>query len=215
MQRPPHPRVGEGFAPRIDPDRLDDALIILGGLDIVAGGDHAAGHRVQQPRVIGASRKQRRAQFRRERQRMIELDPVQIGQPLHPVVGVLLHNPDFLLDAAGAAEGAGPRHVEGLAQVVSVVLQGLLADDGVPAAGERRHDEGGRTRRGEFEAHRVAVEDGNRLHRGEERAARDVNPLRRPHDTVERRLDVVRRELGAVGKQNPLAQEERIAHSVA
>ena len=145
---------------------------------------------------------------------MIELDPVEIGQPFHPVVRVLLHHPDFLLDPPDAAERAGAGDVEGLAQVVVVVLERLLPDDAVPAAGDRTHDEGWRPGRGQLELDGVLVGRSDLFDGGEQRAARNVDALGRLGNAVEGGFHIRGSEFGAVGKKHALAQEEGVGLAV-
>ena len=171
-------------------------------------------HGIDDAGIVDAVGQDRRAQLGRERQGVVELDAVEIGQALVPVVGVLLHHPDFVLDAALALERSGAGDIDDAAQVVLVVLQRLLAHDAVPAAGDRAHDEGGRPRLRELELHGVLVRRGDLAHRGEQGAARDADARRRLGDTVEGRLDVFRGELGAVVELHVLAQVEGVGLAV-
>ena len=138
----------ERFFLVVDPDALDHALIegcrrqtrhVLG----FAGRD-----RIGDSDVIAAARQYRRAELGRKRDEVIKFNAVEVWQPLVPVIRVLLDYPDLVLDIADCAERAGAGVDGQLAQVVVVVLQGLLADDHVPAAGERQHDESLRARLG-------------------------------------------------------------------
>src|SRR5262249_16940083 len=129
-------------------------------------------------------------------------------------VGVPLHDPGFILDIPDAAERTGARDVQYLAQVPAIVFQSLLADDDVPATGDRRHHETRRARIAELELDRVLVRRGDLADRAEQHAARNADALRRLADAVERRLDVLGRELCAVMERDTLAQEEGVGLAV-
>ena len=66
----------------------------------------------------------------------------------------------------------------------------------------------------QFEFDRVFVTRVDLVDRLEEDAARDGDALRRLGDPVEGGLDVVRRQLGAIMEQHPLAQEEGVGLAV-
>src|SRR5438132_1565695 len=98
----------------------------------------AEGGRVDDARVEELADEQRGARHRRERREVVDGQTVQIREGGVPVVRVPLHEPDFVLLSRDVPERAGPWVVRGLSKVVVVLLQGLLADDDVPAAGEGR-----------------------------------------------------------------------------
>ena len=208
------PRIVQRLLLAVHPGSLDDRLVE--GRCRHAGRllSLARRHRIDDAAVVDAVRQQRRAELGRERQRVVELDAVEIGQPLVPVGRVLLHHPDFVLDAALALERAGAGNVDHAAQVVVVVLQRLLADDRVPAAGEGRHHEAGRPRFGELEDHRLLVGRHDLAHRREQRTARDADAVGRLADAVVGGLDVLRREVGAVVERHALAQMEGVGLAV-
>ena len=145
---------------------------------------------------------------------MIELDAVEIREPLVPVVRVPLHDPFLVLDPLLAAERAGAGIDLDLAQIVIVVLQRLLADDDIPAAGDRRHDEIDRPRLGQLELHGVFVGRGDFRHRLEQHAARDRDPLRRLGDAVEGGFHIFGGQLGAVMELHALTQMKRVGLAV-
>ncbi len=156
-----HPRIVERLLLVVHPGALDDALIEVRRRHALGVLGLARRHRIADAGIVDAVGQDRRAELRRERQRVIELDAVEIGQALVPVLVVLLHHPDFVLDPALALERAGAGNVDDAAQVPLVVVQRLLADDAVPAAGEGRHDEAGRPRLGELEHHGLLVGRGD------------------------------------------------------
>src|SRR5262249_1005715 len=67
---------------------------------------------------------------------MIDLQAVQIGQALVPVVGVLLHDPDFFVSPLYVFEWACAGKGFDWAQAVIVLFQGLFTHDDVPATGK-------------------------------------------------------------------------------
>ena len=75
------------------------------GLTIVATGPLTAQSLAQS--IVGATGEEGGAELGRERQPMVELDAVEIRQAFHPIVLVLLHHPDFLLDPLDTAVRAG------------------------------------------------------------------------------------------------------------
>src|SRR5262245_26808386 len=129
---------------------------------------------------------------------MVELDAIEIGQPLVPVIRVLLHNPDFVLDPPDAAEGTRPGIDLDLAQIVVVVLESLLANDDVPAAGDRGHDEARRARLRQFELDSVFVARIYLADRREQDAARNADARRGLGDAIEGGLDILGSQLGTV-----------------
>src|SRR5262249_25680946 len=131
-----------------------------------------------------------------------------------PVIGVALHDPDFVLDPPLALEGSGARDVDDAPKVIVVVLQRFLAEDDVPAAGKARHDEVRRTRLRQPELDGVLVAHDDLVHRGEQDRARNGDAGRRLDDAVVGCLDVVGGKLGAIVELHVLAQEEGIGLAV-
>ena len=101
-----------------------------------------------------------------------------------------------------------------LAQIVVVLLQRLLAEDDVPAAGEGGHHEIDRARRGQLEFDGVLVRRVDLLDRGEQRGARDADAGRRLADAVVGRLHVGGGEVRPVVELHALAQVERVGLAV-
>ena len=101
-----------------------------------------------------------------------------------------------------------------LPEVAGVVLEGLLADDDVPAAREGAEHErpGPRLLQPELDA--VGVEGDDVGHRREERRARDDHALRGGGDPLVGRLDVLRREVGAVVELHAAPQVEGVLLTV-
>ena len=95
-----------------------------------------------------------------------------------------------------------------------VVFQCFLADDHVPAAGDRRHHKINWTRVRQLEFDRVLVACVDLADRLEQYAARDADALRRFDDPVEGRLHVVSRQFGPVVKLNVIAQHEGVGLAV-
>src|SRR5262249_50049824 len=82
------------------------------------------------------------------------------------------------------------------------------------AAGDGRHHEARRTRIAEFELNGVFVRRGDLADRAEQNAARNADALWWLADAVERRLDVLGCELGAVMELDAFAQEEGVGLAV-
>src|SRR5215472_13848996 len=106
---------------------------------------------------------------------MVELDAVEIGQSLVPVIRVLLHHPNFIFDPPYRTEWASPRIDDDLPQIVVVVFEGLLADDDIPTAGERPHHKADWAGFRQFELDRVLVPRIDLTDRGEQDAARNAD----------------------------------------
>ena len=157
MQGAPDARIIERLPFGIDPGRVDHALVEACGGHARHRRRLADGRRVERAGVIHPPRQDGGAQLRGERQQIVEFDAVEIGQALVPVVRVPLHHPDLVLDPPLRLERAGARDVKHLAQIVVVLLERLLADDDVPAAGEGGHHEIDRARRGQLEFDGVLV----------------------------------------------------------
>src|SRR5215510_9870266 len=141
MHSPAHARIVKWLLGVVDPDRLDSALV-------VTGAGHARGRLelfsadlVKQASIIDTAREERCPQGRRKGLEVVELDAIQVGQALIPVVGVALHYSHFFINALYMPERASTRSVQHLAQVIVVVLESFLAHDDVPAAGKRPQDE--------------------------------------------------------------------------
>src|SRR6516162_3642247 len=145
---------------------------------------------------------------------MIKLDSVEVRQALVPVVRVLLHDPDLVLDAADTAERAGARINLDFAQIIVVVLESLFTDDNVPAAGDRRHDKVGGARLRQFEFYSVFVTRIDLADRLKQDTARNADALRRFGDAIKGGLYILGRQLGAVVKLHALAQEKGVGFVV-
>ena len=144
----------------------------------------------------------------------IQLGAVEVGQALVPVVGVFLHHPDFVLDAALALERSGAWNVGDATQVALVIVQRLLADDAVPARSEGRHHEARGSGLAELEDHRLLVGRLDFTHRREQSRARDHHALWRLADAVIGGLHVRRGEVRAVMELHALAQVEGVGLAV-
>src|SRR2546422_10222852 len=129
---------------------------------------------------------------------MVDLELVDEWQALVPVVRVLLHDPDFLVLPRHVTEGPGAWIVHDLAQVAAVVVERLLPHDDVPPAGERAQHETAGPRLLQPELDLMRIDDANLRERREQRSAGDHDTLRRPRDARERRVHVLRGEVGAV-----------------
>ena len=116
--------------------------------------------------------------------------------------------------APDVAERTGARRKHDLAHVVVVVLQGLLAQDHIPAAGNRRHDEIRRSRLGKLELDRIFVAHIDLGDRLEQNAAWNADAFRWPDDAIERRLHIICSEVRSVAELHPLPQKERIGLAV-
>src|SRR5438309_2322887 len=191
VHRPANSGVAEGLVPRVDPDRVDDALVVGRARHpgLLLGSSER--RRIDDARVVELAAEQRSPQLRRERREVVDGQTVQIREGGVPVVRVPLHEPDFVLLSRDVPERAGPWVVRGLSKVVVVLLQGLLADDDVPAAGEGREHKATRPGFLESELDLVGTEHANLAHGGEERSAWNYDPRRGPDDPGERRLHVL------------------------
>ena len=210
----PHPGVPERLALVVHPDRLDDALVIVGAghpRRILHGFE---AHRVEQAPVVEIAGQQRRAQLGRERRQVVELDTVEIRQTLVPIIRVALHHPHLLVDAVDGPERPGAGVIRDLPQAVVVVLQRLLAHDDVPAAGERPEHEVLRARLAELELDGVGIADVDLAHGGEQRRSRAAETARRLDDALVGRLHVLGCQVGAVVEGHAFAQEEGVGLAV-
>jgi hypothetical protein len=149
--------VVERFSLVVEPSRMDHALVVGGRRH--PGGSLGLPHssRIGRSDIIDRARQDRRRHLRRERQDVIEFDAVDIRQAFVPVVRVPLHHPDLVLDPPDRAERAGAGIDDELAQIVVVLLQGPLAHDDIPAAGDCRHHEVDRAGLRQFEFDGVFV----------------------------------------------------------
>src|SRR5438876_4410930 len=121
---------------------------------------------------------------------------------LVPVVFISSHYPDFVLRILKILKWPSPWIGLDFTEIVVVVLKCLLADDHVPAAGDRRHHKINWTRVRQLEFDRVLVACVDLADRLEQYAPRDADALRWFDDPVEGRLHVVSRQLGPVVKLN-------------
>src|SRR5687767_7338624 len=106
----------------VDPDRLNDALVEVGGTHprrilYLLGAD-----RVEQPRIVEFAGEQGGTQFWREGGQVIDLQAIDIGETGVPVVGVFLHDPYFFVHAPDMLERAGTGEIHHATQVIVVVL---------------------------------------------------------------------------------------------
>src|SRR5208283_5689584 len=126
VQSAAHPRVIKRFSFTVDPGALDHALVEGGGGQAGCRLRLAGGDRVGDADIIAAARQYRRPELGRKREQIVKFDAIKIGQPFVPIIRVLLHYPDLVLDIAHSAERTGTRVCGQLAQVVVVVLERLL-----------------------------------------------------------------------------------------
>ena len=208
------PRIVERLLLVVHPGALDDALVEVRRRHALGFLRLARSDRVADAGIVDAVAEDRRAEFRRKRQDVKEFDAVEVRQPLVPVVRVLFHHPDLVLDPALALERSGAGNVDDAAQVALIVVQRLLAHDAVPAAGEGRHHEAGGPRLGQLEHHRLLVGRRDLADGRKQRAARDHHAGRRLADAVVGRLHVLRREVRAVVELHALAQVESVGLAV-
>ena len=145
---------------------------------------------------------------------MVDFDAIQIGQAFVPVVLVFLHHPDFVLHPPLGLEWAGPGDVGQFAQIVVVLLQGLFAEDDVPAAGKGGHHEIDRPRCRQLKFDGVFVAGVDLADRREQCGARDADTGRRLADAVVGCLDVGGGKVRAVMELHALAQVKRIGLAV-
>ncbi len=176
VEGPAHSGIVERLLLVVHPGRLDDALVEVHARHALGRLDPALRHRIEQTGIIDTAGEQAGAELGRERQGVIELDAVEIGQALVPVVLVLLHHPDLGLDAALALERAGAGNVDDATQVVAGCPPGSSCArcrssrwrcaDMMKLAGRGC---------GELELHDVCLSGArDLLDRGEQRAARDA-----------------------------------------
>ena len=136
---------------------------------------------------------------------MIDLQAVEIGQASVPVLWILFYNPDFFIDPRHVPEWACAREIGHIPEVIVIVLQGLLAHNDIPAAGEGAEHKGCRTGLAELELDGIAVADRDRAHRREQGSAGDADAFRRPDNPRIGGFDILRRELRPVVELHPLA----------
>jgi hypothetical protein len=115
VERTPNPWIVERFLLVVDPDSLDHALIECCGGHAWSGLCLARGHRIDNARVVNAIGQHGRSELWGERNKVIELDTVKVRQVLVPVVLLLFHHPDFVLDPSHRLERARSRDVRYLA----------------------------------------------------------------------------------------------------
>ena len=214
MDGAPHARIVEWLLLAVRPSGLDHALVVVERGHARRALGLARRDRIDDACVVRAARQDCRAKLRREWQAVIELDAVEVGHLLVPIVRVALHYPDFVLDAPLALVWAGAGNIEDAPQVLLVVLERLLAHDDIPAAGKRRHDEVRRPRLSQLELDRMRVAHVDLAHRLEKDRARDGDACRWLGNPVVCGLHVVGGELGAVVKLHVFAQEEGIGLAV-
>src|SRR3984893_15694211 len=214
MEGAAHPRIVQRLFLIVDPDALDHALIEGGRRQTRHILGFAGRDRIGDANVVAPARQYRRAQLGRKRYEVIKFDAVEIGQPFVPVTRVLLENPNLVLDIADGPKGPGPGITRQYPQIVIVVLERLLPNDHIPAAGDREHDKAFGARLGQFEFDRIGVLRIDLGDRFEQDAAWDADALRRLGNAVEGRLHVVGGQFRAVVKLHPFAQEKRVGRTV-
>ena len=129
---------------------------------------------------------------------MVDLDTVKIRQPLIPIVGVLLHDPDFLVNAAHMPEGTSAGEVGDITQVVLVLLKRFLAHDDVPTAGKGPEHERRWAEFAEVERDGVGIDNPDLIHRRKEWRAGHADSFWGPDDTREGRMHIFGGEVGAI-----------------
>src|SRR5712692_2075557 len=122
MHGPAHARVAERFFLVVEPVRNDYALVKVRARHAWSTLDFPQADRVYRACIIDLASQERRPDFWRPGRQVIELDAIEIRQPLVPVVWTSLHHPDFFIDALLMPERTGARIVHDLTQVVVVVL---------------------------------------------------------------------------------------------
>ena len=145
---------------------------------------------------------------------MVKLDAIEIGQSLVPVVRIPLHDPDLFIDALLMPERTGARVVHHLAQVIIVVLQGLLAHNDIPATGKGPQHEFLGPRFTQFEFDSVRVADVDRFHRRKQGCAWTAKTLGRENDALICRLDVLGGKISTIVKFHAFTQEKRVGFAV-
>src|SRR5712691_365374 len=136
---------------------------------------------------------------------MVDLQTVEIGQAGVPVLRILLYNPDFFIGPRYVPEWACAGEIGHIPEVIVVVLQGLLAHDDIPAAGEGAEHEVRWTGFAQLELDGIAVADSDLAHRREQGSAWDADAFRRPDNPGIGGFDILRRELCPVVELDPLA----------
>ena len=94
---------------------MNHALVELRGGQTRRRSRLAGGGRVERAGVIHPARQNRGPKLWGERQEMVDLEAIEVGQAFVPVVWVSLHHPDFILDPPLRLKGTGTRDVEDLA----------------------------------------------------------------------------------------------------
>src|SRR3954454_21019356 len=145
---------------------------------------------------------------------MIELDTVEIRQPLVPVVGVPLHHPDFVLDAANAAKWTRAGIRDQLSQIVVIILQCLLTNNYIPAASECRHHKADRAGLRQLKLDRMLVARVDLADRLEQDAARNADSSWWLGNTIIGGLHVLRCQISAVVKLHALPQMKNVGLAV-
>src|SRR5207247_2066014 len=112
------------------------------------------------------------------------------------------HHALVVLLPGGVPGRTSARIARELAEVSVVLVQRLFADDDVESARERGEHELRRPRLPELELDAVWIEHRDLAYRGEEWGPRHDDAFRWPHDPGERRLHVLRGEVGAVVELN-------------
>src|SRR5262249_49868637 len=116
---------------------------------------------------------------------MIDLQAVQIGQALVPVVGVLLHDPDFFVSPLHVFEWACAGKGFDRAGVVLFLFQVFFAHDDVPATGKGPQYEILWARFAQLELDSMAVAHVDRFHSREEGRTWTAKTLGRKDDARE------------------------------
>src|SRR5712691_4776233 len=122
MHGPAHARVAERFFLVVNPVCTDHALVKVRARHTWSALNFSQADWVYSACIIDLASQERRPDFWRPGREVIELDAIEIRQPLMPVVWISFHHPDLFIDALLMPEGTGARIVHDLAQVVVVVL---------------------------------------------------------------------------------------------
>ena len=214
MQGATHPGIIKRFVLIVHPDRMNNTLIKERAGHSRRRVDFFRRPRVQPPSIVDLAGQQRAPHIGGEGGEMVELDPIEVGQPLIPILGVALHDPDLFIDPFLMPERAGTRKVHHLTQVVVMVLKRLLAHNNIPPTGKRPQHEIRGTGLVEREFNRLSVADVDSAHRREQRSARTAKTLGRPDDPRVGGLNIVRGQWGAVVKVHAFPEEKGVGLAI-
>src|SRR5215510_6781489 len=194
----------------VEPHGLNHTLVKGGAGHPRRGLDLLARDWVEGTSIVDLATQKGGAQFGSKRRQMIDFHSVQVRQALIPVVGVTLHHPDFFIDALHMAKRPGAWIVHHLAQVVVVLLQGLLAHNDIPPTGKGPQHKLLWPRLAELKLDDVRVTHVDLADGRKQRCTRDAHPRGWPDDTLVCGLDILSSELPAIMELHAFAQEKSI-----